>query len=426
MTRLRLVFILLFLGLAATTVQAKVYLDVYGKSYKKITIAVPGLKSEKADKLRTDMSGLLSQDLDMSGFFIVAPDSLFDRELSNEGIEKQNIQFTNWRSIGVELLCKGRLLEKDGELSLEAYLYDTFEGSTILAKRYRAKPEEWRRMIHRLADDILLAVTGEKGIMGSRVIFVGGGSRNKDVYTASIDGTGVKRVTSFRNITVSPSISPDGRYLAYTSYKEGKPNLFIMDLETGKDVYAERDEGMKLGTAWTGKSTLGYAKTSGKFSTIYTVDPTSGKKKAVLTKEGILTSPSFSPDGTKMAFVSDMYGTPQIFIRYLSSGEIKRLTYSGNYNTSPSFSPKGDLIAFVAKVGGSFEICTMSIDGSNQRVLTSGGINDSPQFSPCGRYIIYSSKKGSRYAVYVMLYNGENKRVLKFTNSDEEQPKFVP
>ncbi|HBA54984.1 MAG TPA: Tol-Pal system beta propeller repeat protein TolB, partial [Syntrophorhabdus aromaticivorans] len=102
------------------------------------------------------------------------------------------------------------------------------------------------------------AVTGEKGIMGSRVIFVGGSSRNKDIYNASIDGTGVRRVTSFRNITVSPSISPDGRYLAYTSYKEGKPNLFIMDLETGRDVYAERDEGMKLGTTWRGKSALGY------------------------------------------------------------------------------------------------------------------------------------------------------------------------
>ncbi|MCK7470411.1 MAG: hypothetical protein MZU95_06110 [Desulfomicrobium escambiense] len=58
--------------------------------------------------------------------------------------------------------------------------------------------------------------------------------------------------------------------MAYTSYKEGKPNLFIMDLETGKDIHAEREEGMKLGTAWLGKSTLGYAKTSGNHSTIYT------------------------------------------------------------------------------------------------------------------------------------------------------------
>ncbi|MCK7470412.1 MAG: hypothetical protein MZU95_06115 [Desulfomicrobium escambiense] len=97
--------------------------------------------------------------------------------------------------------------------------------------------------------------------------------------------------------------------------------------------------------------------------------PRAARKRLYSLRKGYLTSPSFSPDGTKMVFVSDMFGSPQVFIKDLSSGEAKRLTYSGNYNTSPSFSPKGDLIAFVAKINGSFEICTMNIDGSNQRVL---------------------------------------------------------
>lgn len=426
MKKIKCIAIFLFLILVAGTAESKVYLDVYGKTYKKITIGVPAFQSDKPDRLRMDMSELLNQDLDMSGFFIVAPNSLLDRELSDEGIEKKDIKFTNWRSLGIELLCKARLVVSGGEIALEAYLYDTLDGSLLVAKRYRSKPEEWRRLIHHLADDILLAVTGEKGIMGSRVVFVSGSKRNKDVYIAGIDGQNLRQVTNFHNITVSPSLSPDGRYLAYTSYKEGKPNLFIMDLETGKDVYADREEGMKLGTTWTGKSTLCYTKTSGNHSTIYTVDASTRQKKSVYSREGILTSPSFSPDGSRLVFVSDMFGSPQVFIKDISSGEPKRLTYSGNYNTSPTFSPKGDLIVFVSKINGSFEICTMNIDGSNQRVLTSGGINDSPQFSPCGRYILYSSKRGDQYNLYVMLYNGENKRMLKLTSKDEEQPKFVP
>lgn len=426
MTKFRFVIIVLFLIIFAGAAESKVYLDVYGKTYKKITIGVPSFQSDRPDRLRMDMSELLNQDLDLSGFFIVAPNSLLDRELTEEGIEKKDIRFTNWRSLGIELLCKSKFNISNGEIALESYLYDTLDGSLLLAKRYKSRPEDWRRLVHRLADDILLAVTGEKGIMSSRVVFVSGVKRNKDVYIAGIDGQNIRQVTNFHNITVSPSVSPDGRYLAYTSYKEGKPNLFIMDMETGKDIHSERDDGMKLGTTWFGKSTLGYARTSGNQSTIYTFDAASRQKKAVLTKEGILASPSFSPDGSKMAFVSDMYGSPQVFIKDLSSGDVKRLTYSGSYNTSPSFSPKGDLIAFVSKINGSFEICTMNVDGSNQRVLTSGGINDSPHFSPCGRYIIYSSKKGDQYNVYIMLYNGENKRMLKLVNKDTEQPKFVP
>jgi TolB protein len=426
MTKFKCLIVLLFLIFATGVAESKVYLDVYGKTYKKITIGVPSFQSDRPDRLRMDMSELLNQDLDLSGFFVVAPNSLLDRELTEEGIEKKDIKFTNWRSLGIELLCKSKLSIANGEVALESYLYDTLDGSLLLAKRYRSRPEEWRKLVHRLADDILLAVTGEKGIMSSRVVFVSGSKRNKDVYIAGIDGQNVRQITSFHNITVSPSISPDGKFLAYTSYKEGKPNLFIMDLETGKDIHSEREDGMKLGTTWFGKSILGYAKTSGHQSTIYTLDAASRQKKTLFTKEGILASPSFSSDGTKMAFVSDMYGSPQVFMRDLSSGEVKRLTYSGNYNTSPAFSSKGDLIAFVAKINGSFEICTMNIDGSNQRVLTSGGINDSPHFSPCGRYIIYSSKKGDQYNIYIMLYNGENKRMLKLVNKDTEQPKFVP
>jgi len=426
MRKLKWIIILIFLTCITTNTEARIYLDIYGKTFKKITIGVPSFKSETIDRLRADMSELLNKDLDMSGFFIVAPGSLLDRELSDEGIEKQEIKFGNWRSIGIELLCKGKFQQKDGEIMLEAYLYDTIDGSLMLAKRYRAKSEEWRKIVHRLADDIVLTVTGEKGIMSSRIVFVAGGRSQKEIYTADLDGHNTKRLTNFRSITVLPSVSPNGKYLAYTSYKEGKPNLFIMDLEKNREIHIERGEGMKFGTTWIGKATLGFSHTSGRYSSIYTFDIEKSDKRLILSKEGIYTSPSFSPDGTKMVFVSDIYGTPQIFMQDLPSGNIKRLTYYGNYNTSPCFSPKGDLIAFVSSIEGSFEICVMNADGSNQRVLTNGGINDSPQFSPYGRYIIYSSKRGGRYNIYIMLYNGEGKRMLKFVEGDEEQPKFIP
>lgn len=426
MTKLKWLIIFIFLIAIASTAHAKVYLDIYGKTFKKITIGVPHFKSESIDKLRVDMSDLLNKDLDLSGFFITAPNSLIDRELSDEGVEKREIKFGNWRSIGIELLCKARFQEKEGSIILEAYLYDTLDGSLLLAKRYRAKSEEWRKIVHRLADDIVLTVTGEKGIMSSRIVFVAGGGSQKEIYTADLDGHNTKRLTNFRSITVLPSVSPNGKYLAYTSYKEGKPNLFIMDLEKNREIHVERGEGMKFGTTWIGKATLGFSHTSGRYSSIYTFDIEKSDKRLILSKEGIYTSPSFSPDGTKMVFVSDMYGTPQIFMQDLPSGNIKRLTYYGNYNTSPCFSPKGDLIAFVSSIEGSFEICVMNADGSNQRVLTNGGINDSPQFSPCGRYIIYSSKRGGRYNIYMMLCNGEGKRMLKFTEGDAEQPKFIP
>ncbi|MDD4196210.1 MAG: hypothetical protein PHT96_07355 [Syntrophorhabdaceae bacterium] len=406
--------------------EAKVYLDVYGTTFKKITIGVPAFKGEKANKSTSEMSDVLNRDLDLSGFFITAPASLIDKELLNEGIEKTEVKFNSWRSIGIDLVVKARVQVVNADLSLEAFVYDTLDGSLILAKRYRARTSEWRRVTHRLADDIIFAATGEKGICSSRILFTAGRRNLKEVYLSDFDGQNVTRLTNYRSITLSPSLSPSGKYLAYTSYKEGKPNLYVSDFDNKNEIFVDRSEGMKIGTAWLNNSTLVYSHTSGRSSTIYAFDVGSRSKRVILQRDGILTSPTISSNGSRLVFVSDMYGTPQIFSKALPSGDVKRLTYHGRYNSAPSFSPKGDLIAFICNVG-SFEVCTMNTDGSNQKVLTNdGSVNDSPQFSPCGRYIIYTSMKGGINKVNVMLFNGENKRTLRFTDFAEEQPKFVP
>jgi len=406
---------------------AKVSLDIYGQSYKKITIATPPFKSDNGTKVKTDMGDVLAKDLDMSGFFIVAPKSVMDRELTEEGIDKKEIRFENWRSLGIELICKGLLqTTQSGGLTLEIYLYDSSDGTLLFAKRYRTTADDWRRLVHRLADDIIQAVTGERGIMSSRVLFVAGGRQGKDIAISDLDGAGVSKLTNYGKITLSPCISPDGKYLAFTSYKEGRPHLFVLDLEKNREIYANRDEGMKVASTWFDKRTLVYTHTSGKYSTIYAENVETKEKRVLLRQEGILASPSFSIDGKRMVFVSDMYGNPQIFIRDLPSGETKRLTYVGNYNTAPSLSPKGDLIAYGCKTDGALEICVMKADGSEPRVLTDGGVNDSPQFSPCGRYILYSASNGKKAGIYLMLHNGDNRRALSFTAGEDTQPKFVP
>ena len=423
------ILIAMLLVFTASAGEAKVYLDIYGKSFKRLTIAAPAFKGETANGLKQGMNDLLNKDLEFSGFFIVAPQSLFDRELTDEGAERQEIRFGNWRSIGVELLCKARLAEKDGKTVLDAFIYDTLDGSEMGHYRYTmGGADQWRAVVHKLADAIILLVTGEKGIMSSRLLFVSGSRFHKELMTTDLDGSNPATLTSYKSITLSPCVSPNGKYLAYTSYKEGKPNLFVMDLRSRKDIRADREEGMKIGGQWQGGNTIAFSHTSGRYSTIYALNVEDGTRKVIMRKEGILASPCFSPDGTKMVFVSDMYGHAQIFIRDMASGEIKRLTYSGNYNSAPAFSPKGDRIAFVSNLEGAFEICTMNVDGSDQRVLTNSGnaVNDSPSFSPCGRYIIYSSKNGGRSTINLMLFNGENQRVLKLTGGAEDQPKFMP
>lgn len=423
--RFSVLLIAVFILSAVSQAESRVYLDVYGQSYKKITIATPPFKGDTAPATtQSGMKQLLDKGLDLSGFFIVAPSNVIDAELRREGTERKDIRFENWRSVGIDVICKGNLQQNADGLSLDAYLYDTSDGMLLFAKKYKGGPDEWRKIINRLADDIVLAVTGEKGIMSAKILFISGGGRTRDVYISSLDGSEIRRLTRYNRLMVSPALSPDGKYLAFTSYKDGSPHLYVIDVQGGRDVYANREEGMKNGVTWMDSKRVAYAHISGKYSTIYCDNVETKEHRVILRKDGILTSPSFTRDGKKMVFVSDMYGSAQIFSRNMDTGEIRRLSRSGSYNTSPVVSPKGDLIAFVSKIGGSFEICVMKTDGSDQRVLTNGGINDSPRFSSCGRYIIYSHNNGGKGSIRLMLLNGDSKKLLNFTGAEEGQPSF--
>ncbi len=281
-----LFFVLAFFEAAG---EAKVYFDVYGQPYKKFVIAVPPFAG--AEKPRPEISDLLCRDLDFSGFFDVAPRSLMDSGMLGEGVDRDSIKFDRWRSLGVEFLCKALVKENGNDLTLEAYLYDTSDGTLSFAKRYRASPSEWRRVVHRLADEIIQAVTGEKGIMSSRVLFAAGKGRKRDVYVADLDGHGIRKLTDQRTIVVSPSVSPDGRYLAFTSYRHGQPDLYVFDLVTNDQVYSDRRGGTKVGSSWMDAHTVVYSHIFGKTSTIVAANVETKERRDLLRKEAILSLP---------------------------------------------------------------------------------------------------------------------------------------
>ncbi len=134
--------------------------------------------------------------------------------------------------------------------------------------------------------------------MSSRVLFVAGNGRRKDVYVSDLDGYGARKLTTYNQIVVSPAVSPDGKYLAFTSYKEGKPCLYVTDLETNRDVYVDREDGMKIGATWINRKTLAYSYTAGKFSTIYSVNVESKERKELFQERRY---PHFPPPSARTA-----------------------------------------------------------------------------------------------------------------------------
>jgi len=419
-------FFLCFEGVAT----ARIYIDVNAPSVQKFNIAIPDFQNQGGDcprlELSSELPGVVSNDLDLSGYFSPLDKASF-LEGKNGPIKGKDINFKDWSVIGAELLLKGGYTCSGNQLEVEVRLFDVFFGRQILGKRAIGKPDEYRHLMHRLSNEIIERLTGHEGIFMTRLAFVGTATGEREIYACDYDGHNVRPLTKDKSIALLPRWSPDGKKIVYNSYKNGGPMLYLRNLVTGALRRLSGRSGLNIGACWApdGKK-LALTMSHKGNPDIFTIDLQGKILKQLVEHWGIDVSPAFSPDGTKLAFVSNRSGSPQIYSLEISSGRVDRLTYEGSYNTSPAWSAL-NRIAFVGKTDGHFDIFTMAPDGSGMKRLTAdSGNNEDPCWSPDGRYIAFSSSRTGEYHIYMMNANGQTQRRITFEKGKQTSPSWGP
>jgi TolB protein len=384
------------------------------------TAARGGKESEWARSLDAIMFG----GLDFTGLFNLQSAPLNIRDAKDTG--GAMINFPVLTSVGVEIYAGGSVSKKSGLVQLEMSVYDAFGSKLLLKKLYTGKETQLRSIGHAFCADLIELLTGRRSVFGTGIVFVSNRSGFKEIYQCDFDGENITQLTSSRSISLTPSFSPDGQFLAYTDYTSGRPDLYIRRTLDGKTV-AVRKSGVSIDPGWRGgtnecATTLSFEGDQ----EIYLIRSDGMISRRVTFSKGIDVSPSFSPDGSKMAFVSQRNGMPQIFVQDMSSGAVRRLTFSGNYNTQPSWSPKGDKIAYSTwQKNGEINIFTINADGTDLRQLTSGvKDNEAPSWSPDGSMIVFTSNRQGRKKLFVMNADGTNQRRLLQMEGDQQQPSW--
>ncbi len=407
--------ILLITFLAPCQGAAKDYIDIDAPTFQKFPIAIAGFTKAGTD---SDKEGLaawfpdnLSKYLDMTGYFNIVPRKAF---LEDPARSQGKILFGDWTTIGADYLVKGHFSSQGRELSVEMQLYDTVRGVLMREKKYTGKTSDRKDMVIQFVNEILVVLTGERGVFNTRIAFVHKMGRNSEIRTIAFDGSDQKQVTNYRSLTMAPRWSPDGKWISFTSYRDGNPDFYIAGLKGGVGKKASSYPGLNLSGAWSpdGRKILLTLSKDGN-QEIYAMDSTSGYIQRLTYEHAIDVSPVWSPDGKNIAFVSNRAGSPQIYIMDSDGKNVKRLTHEGSYNTSPSWSPKGNRIAYESTVGGVFQIFTISTDGgAPQQVTSQGREHKHPSWSPDGRYLAITVKSGGIDRVAVINANGANIRVL--------------
>ncbi len=405
------------------------YIDITRFSSRKTPIAIPVFKTTPGgvSQISIDASGLLSRYLDFSGYFKILDRRTFLMDPANPVSDAASINFPNWSAIGAEMLVTGEAFVQNDLVEIDLRLFDVVKGELLLGKRYKGWSRDMPRIIRMFAAEIIHHMTGTWGVFDTKIAFVSNGTGNKEIFVCDFDGSNVRQITSHNSITLSPAWSSDGKWMAYTSYAMGSPDLYIRNLGQSVVTRVAR-KGINITPAWIpGRFELAATLSFSGDQEIYLLTGKGEVVRKLTDKWGIDTSPAWSPDGTRMAFVSDRSGNPQIYIKDIRSGAVTRLTYQGKYNTQPSWSPRGDKIAYSAVEGGQINIQVADVQSRQSARLTySSGKNESPSWSPDGNLIVFSSTREGGSGIYVMTAYGTDQRRLLKLPGEQSMPRWSP
>ncbi len=396
-------------------------ITIAGPGSQLSTIAVSGLKNLGGDddhRVGSTFVGTLRRDLELSGYFRIIDPHAYIEDPQSSGFELGQFNFADWRSINADFVVKGSVAASGpgttgAGVKLTAFLYDVAQQRRMMGKNYSGDPGDVARMARRFADAILEAATGQLGPFDSKLAFVSTrGGRFKEVYTQSIDGQDLFRLTDNPTINLFPSFDRSTRYVLYLSYKSMEPALYLADLKEQREARLESPHGRVIGGTISpdGERIVAAIERDGT-TNLYLITREGAEIRQLTDTNGINVSPAISPDGATLAFTSDRSGTPQIYVMTLAGGTPKRLTYGGDYNTTPVFSPKGDKLAYQSRNNGRFDIWTIPVSGGEPVQVTDGnGSNEYPSWSPDGRYLAFSSTRAHNSRIYITMVG--NRKII--------------
>jgi TolB protein len=410
---------------------AKVYIDINAPTLRQIPLAVPVLQWAAGDvaQAHVEIAEVLRADLDFVGLFEVLDPRGYLEDPQRSAVQPDAASYADWFAIGTEVLIKGQISGVGESLSVDLWAHDVLRRQTLFGRHYTAVRSAARTVAHMFANTVLEEFTGSSGPFGTRIAYVVQQGKGKELALSEMDGSGFVQLTRSGSLNLNPSWSRDGRYLYYTSYMLGDPDLYVMDLTTWKQWVVARQAGIDLSgrDSPDGQELLLVQSAEGN-PEIYRLNKLSRSKTRLTRNRAIDVAPTWSPDGKQIAFVSDRMGNPHIFIMSRDGGDARRITYAGVHNGDPEWSPKGDWIAFSGQdERGVFQVYVVRPKGDEVRQLTFGARDTlDPTWSPDGRFLAVTSAREGEPSVYVFRLGGQDFRRIGPAESTSSQPAWSP
>jgi TolB protein len=406
----------LLMGAAA---HAQLKVEIAGVGSNQIPVAVAAFADESVAP--EQVSAVIKADLERSGVFKVI-------DAGSVLSESASIDYGAWKSRGADALVVGSVQRlADGRLAVRYKLLDTIKSAQLSSMSDAVAPKNTRLQAHRIADDVYEKLTGVRGVFSTRIAYVKENRAGRDyrLVVADADGEGEQVAARGREPIISPAWSPDGTKVAYVSFEDRKPVIYMQDLTTGQRRVISNQKGSNSAPSWSpdgGKLAIALSK-DGNYQ-VYSVNADGSGLRRLSNSNGIDTEPQFSADGQSIYFTSDRSGGPQIYKMSAAGGNASRITFNGNYNISPRVSPDGKTLAWISQRDGGYSLYAKDL-ASGQELRLADSASE-PSFSPNGKYIMYATKGGGRTSLAVVSVDGRVKQRLTTQAGNIREPSWGP
>lgn len=279
-----------------------------------------------------------------------------------------------------------------------------------------------RDAAHAVADSIVAEVAGQRPMASSRILFVGRrtGSAETEIHACDADGGRPATVTSDRKLCLSPNWNPGSNSFLYTTWATGRPTVRQVDLAAGRYACVSAQPGMNQGAVKNpGTNVVAIVLSRAGMVDLYLVDPATRRILDRLTRspDGEA-SPTWSPDGKSLAYVSDAGGVPHVYVMALKDRRPRRLVYDGSIRegVSPEWGPDGR-IAFCGRSGARYRV--YAVDPSKSPAVPAavspddGTDYEDPSWAPDGRHLVCTRTAGHRRSLVVLDTLGDPPRAIR-------------
>lgn len=308
-------------------------------------------------------------------------------------------------------------------------VYDVAKQSTALVRDYTAPPmtrmREWRSVAHWLSDELEESLTGVKGIARTRILF----TRGNRLWSVDSDGEGLVSLAD-AGFPSSGAWSPDGSKITYTTLSPAQ--VVVKDLASEQARTIASGPGVFIAPVFAPDGlnvVYGHGEDDG--VDIF-IAPTSGGggHRLSIGRGSDNVSPTFSPDGRRIAFMSGRAGHPEIYTMDVDGTNVELLTPpefdARSHRASPDWSPDGRSVAFHGMVGQAFQIMTISLRDRSLKQLTSEGRNEDPSWAPDGRHITFTSNRSGVKQLWVIDVETGRSRQVTHGSSDARNAAWSP